>query len=49
MVLNWKIWQNHETHREIAEIYDELWGKADSYACENLHGEEAEYFYSVTD
>ena len=49
MVLNWKIWQNHETHREIAEIYDELWGEADLYACENLHGEAAEYFYEVTD
>lgn len=49
MVLNWKIWQNHENHREIAEVYDELWGKADLYACENLQGEEAEYFYNVTD
>ena len=49
MVLNWKIWQNHENHRDIAVIYDELWGEADLYACENLHGEEAEYFFSVTD
>lgn len=49
MVLNWKIWVHYETNRAYAEVYNELWGKADEYACENLHGEEAAYFFRVTD
>lgn len=49
MVLNWKIWEHYEKNKEYAEVYNKLWEKADGYACENLHGEEAEYFYRVTD
>ena len=49
LVLNWKIWQHYETNVELAKVYNELWEKADEYACENLKGEEAVYFYKVTD
>lgn len=49
MVLNWKIWQHYETNEPLAKIYNELWQQADNYACENLKGEEAEYFFRVTD
>lgn len=49
MVLNWKIWEHYEKNKEYAEVYNKLWEEADEYACENLHGEEAEYFYRVTD
>lgn len=49
MVLNHKIWQWYERNEVIAEAYNELWKKADTYACENLHGEEARYFFDVTD
>ena len=49
MVLNHKIWQWYEKIPKYAEIYDELWNKADGYACENLKGEELNYFYSTTD
>lgn len=49
MVLNHKIWQHYETNEPIARVYNELWEKTDSYACENLKGKEMEYFYNVTD
>lgn len=49
MVLNCKIWKNHENHREIAKVYDELWQEADAYACDNLKGDELLYFLEITD
>ena len=49
MVLNWKIWEHYETNDKIARVYDELWKKADSYAVDNLKGEELDYFYRTTD
>lgn len=49
MILNWKIWQHYEHNDEYAEIYNELYRKADLYAIENLKGEELNYFYSTTD
>lgn len=49
MVLNWKIWQWYENREEFAEVYNELWEMADSYAMENLHGEEMNYFITTTD
>lgn len=49
MVLNWKIWQHYEDNEPLARVYNELWEHADEYACENLHGEEAEYFFRMTD
>ena len=49
MVLNHKIWQWYERNEAYAKVYNELWEQADLYACENLQGEEASYFYSTTD
>lgn len=50
MVLNHKIWQHYEAGNEgLARAYNDLWEKADEYACDNLKGEEADYFYRVTD
>lgn len=49
MVLNWKIWQHYGNDDRIARVYNELWEEADLYAQENLHGEEAEYFFMTTD
>lgn len=49
MVLNWKIWQHYGNNESIARVYNELWEEADLYAQENLHGEEAEYFFRTTD
>lgn len=49
MVLNWKIWQWHEHDDTLAQLYNQLWGEADTYACEHLTGKELDYFYSTTD
>lgn len=49
MVLNWKIWQHYEHDEELAQYYSELWEMADMWACENLKGEELDYFYRTTD
>lgn len=49
MVLNWKIWQHCETNEEVAKVYNELWEKADGYACDHLKGDELSYFYRTTD
>lgn len=49
MVLNWKIWQHYKNNESIARVYNKLWEEADLYAQENLHGEEAEYFFRTTD
>ena len=49
VVLNHKSWEHYETNEEIARVYDELWKKANLYACENLKGEELTYFYRTTD
>ena len=47
--LNHKIWQWYETDEKIARVYNDLWEQADTYACENLKGNELKYFYHVTD
>ena len=48
-VLNHKIWQWYEENDEYGRLYNDLWERADYYACENLKGEELSYFYSTTD
>ena len=49
MILNWKIWEHYESNETYAEVYDELFHKAQTYALENLKGEELQYFYETTD
>ena len=49
LVLNHKIWQHHPSNEAKARLYDELWRKADAYACDNLKGEELDYFYETLD
>lgn len=49
IVLNRKIWQWYERNDAYAELYNQLWEKADAYACDNLEGEELSHFYQVTD
>ena len=49
MVLNWKIAEHYESNMEYAKVYNDLWTKADAYACEHLKGVELDYFYSTTD
>ena len=49
MVLNHKIWQWYEKNDELARVYNALWEEADNYGCENLKGEELDYFYVTLD
>ena len=49
MVLNWKMFRWYQKNDAYAELYQELWEKADAYACDNLKGEELSYFYRTTD
>lgn len=49
LILNWKIWAWYEVNEAVARVYDELWRKADEWACDNLKGEDAEYYYRTLD
>ena len=50
MVLNHKIWQHYDAgHETLAQVYNDLWMTADSYAVEHLKGEDLTYYYTVTD
>ena len=49
LILNWKIWQHYEHNNDMAELYNSLWQEADTYARDNLKGQELAYFYRVTD
>ena len=49
MVLNWKIWEHYQNNEDLARLYDELWRKADGWACDNLQGDALTYFYKTTD
>lgn len=49
IALNHKIWEWRKKNPEYAKLYDELWRKADKYACDMLEGDAASYFYRMTD
>lgn len=45
MVLNWKTLEHYEAGRgSYAELYNNLWTEADSWAMENLKGEDLKYY-----
>lgn len=49
LVLNHKIWQHYEKHPQLAELYDQLWRKCDSWCADNLKGEDLQYYYQTLD
>ena len=49
MVLNWKIWAHYENNEELAQVYNKLWQEADTYALENLEGDDLSYFWRTAD
>ena len=49
MALNWKIWEHYENNEPLAKLYNDLWEEDDYYACDNLKGEELDYFFQTID
>lgn len=49
MALNWKIFEHHESNKELAKLYDELWRKADEWCMNNLKDKDLEYYIQTTD
>ena len=49
MVLNHKIWAHYGKRDDLAKVYDELWREADGYCCDNLKGDDWDYYYEITD
>lgn len=49
MVLNHKISQHYQHNDQLAQVYNDLWEKADALAIKTLKGDELSYFYRVTD
>ena len=49
MVLNWKIWENHSGKYMLAEIYEELWRKAEEWVLDHFDGDDLQYFLRTTD
>lgn len=49
MVLNHKIWQHYERNERLAEVYNDLWEQASTYAETNLTGEDLDYYFRTTD
>lgn len=50
IILNLKCWYWYERgNNKLSQIYSELFYKAQNYAWDTLKGEEADYFFEMTD
>lgn len=49
MVLNHKIWQWHEKDEQLAKLYNKLWQEADTWAMDNLSGDDFNYYWKILD
>ena len=49
MVLNWKIWEQHQLNVELAKVYDDLWREIDQYCMDNLKVDDLQYYIRTTD
>ena len=49
IALNLMLWATYGKNDKLADTYNELWMKADEYACNNLKGDELAFFYRTTD
>lgn len=49
--LNHKIWQHYNDDKKLAEVYDELWRKAEELCLEAWKDDEKklDYYYQITD
>lgn len=50
MCLDQQLWMHYNAGRErLSAIYEKLYWKVNDYACENFTGDDARYFFTVTD
>ena len=50
LVLNWRCWHFYDKgNDEYSQLYAHLYYEAAEYACENLSGEAARYYFEITD
>lgn len=49
MVLNWKLHRWYNVNDEYAKVYNELYVALDQWCCDNLKGDDLDYFYKTTD
>lgn len=50
LVLNWKCWDHFSNGDfNLSGLYANLYDEADGYACNNLTGEDLQYFLRTTD
>jgi hypothetical protein len=47
--LNQKIWQHYNSNQSIANVYDELWRRADDHCRKHFKGEELSKYYAYID
>ena len=47
--LNQKIWQHYESNREIANVYDKLWRKADKFCRDKFKGDKLTAYFDYID
>ncbi len=47
--LNQKIWQHYESNREIANVYDKLWRKADKFCRDKFKGDKLTAYLDYID
>ena len=50
MVLNWKSWEHYDSgHKEISDLYADLFYKYRDWCLKNLKGDDLTYFFETTD
>lgn len=50
LVLNHKIWEHHNAKNEaLVKCYDKIWRELDTWCVENLEGDDADYYFRITD
>lgn len=50
MVLNHRLWLHYEKgETALADLYDVLWRELDAWCIENFKGEDASYYFNITD
>lgn len=49
LVLNWKCWYWYGKNNSYSKLYSDLYYKADGWCKNNLKGDDARYYFEMTD